>query len=173
MATLTADRNLLQTAEALSHTHLDGKRFWTGSSGETTTGAQLAHYLDTINEILDRDGWIRVYTDSTVDLPGDTSAMSLTAMVRKLYQAIHEEIAPNGKRRVLYSAMTEAIRQDAGDKDMERVAERVLDVIVRARTGSDQAMHGYWVEKLGRTADEVRDLLSTASEFARLYGPAA
>lgn len=173
MTTLTADQALLETAEALSHTHFEASRFWTGHSGEVTTGAQLAHYLDTVNEILDSNGWVRVYADSTVDLPGDTSSMSLTDMVRKLYYAIREQLAPSDKRLTFFGALLRACDGGAGDADTRYIAERVLDVIVRARTGSTQAMHGAWVEKLGRTADEVRGLLASASEFARLYGPTA
>ena len=145
--------------------------FWTGPSGETVTGEATAHHLDTTRKLLERDGWVRNYgnDDQDVEMPDENA--SVKDMIRHLFRVIRDAVGTD-KRCTLSSGIYAVTRSDDGDDDTEQTATRVLDVILRARSGANSAFYASWASKLGRTWEEVSDLLTEAAEFARTYGPA-
>lgn len=145
--------------------------FWTGPSGETVTGEAAARHLDATRELLERDGWVRSYDHSDQDVEMPAEDASVKDMIRQLFRVIRDAVASD-KRRTLGVAVFHVTSSD-GDDDTQQAAIRILDVILRARTGADFASHGAWASKLGRTWEEVADLLTEAATFARAHGPDA
>lgn len=147
--------------------------FWTGHSGEQATGEDTARHLDAVRELLERDGWVRHHGNDDPDVEFDDSdSASVKNMLRQIIRAIREFVGVD-KRRTLWVALMHVAASDDGDDDTQLMAERSLDVILRARTGARFASHSAWASKLGRTWEEVSDLLADAARFARTHGPAA
>ncbi|MDX2748544.1 hypothetical protein PV389_34325, partial [Streptomyces sp. NRRL_B-2557] len=62
---------------------------------------------------------------------------------------------------------------DHGDTDTAWIAGTVLDVVIRAHTGSNAARATPWSERLTRTHTDITALLTAGADFARTYGPGA
>lgn len=147
---------------------------WTGPSGEESTGEAVARHLEATIALLNKDGWIRVQdfnaTPSLVDLPDDDS-MTVKAMLRSLLHFVREE-SRTDQRRTMYSALHIVGRGGRdGDTDTGTIAGEVLDLLVRALTGSDSARATPWSERQHRTLVDITALLTAGARFARLYGP--
>jgi hypothetical protein len=144
--------------------------FWTGRSGEQVTGEQAARHIDATLALLERDGWVRNYRtdDPDIEIPDETA--SVKTMIRQLFRVLRDVVGAD-RRCTLSVAVYNVASGDNGDDDTWVVAERVLDVIMRARTGSTTACSSTWASKLGRTWEEVSELLVEAAKFARTYGP--
>jgi hypothetical protein len=169
--TVTVWQNALNTAaEKLD----DAETLWVGRSGEQVTGEAAARHLEATAALLEKDGWVRHYTDdeSDIDLPDDES-MSVKDMVRQLYRVVRELVGPGDPRRTLFTALRDAAESAESDSDTIAVASQCLDRIVRARTGTDWAYCSSWAERTGRTWTEVAEVLATGAAFARTYGPAS
>ncbi|GHJ34324.1 hypothetical protein TPA0910_87570 [Streptomyces hygroscopicus subsp. sporocinereus] len=146
--------------------------FWTGPSGEQVTGEQTAHHLDAVHDLLQRDGWVRNFRtdDPDIELPDETA--SVKTMIRQLFRVIRD-IVGTDKRNTLHLAIHHVAKSNDGDDDTGETAINVLHAILQARTGADTALVGAWASKLGRTWEEVAELLTEAAKFARTYGPAS
>lgn len=165
----------LATSKAICY---DPAAFWTGPSGEQTTGEQVAHHLEATLALLQRDGWTRRYQDDEpdIDLSGDIDTMNPVAILRKLFAlALWGLGFSTDKRYTLSDAMSAVVRKDEGDRDTSIVASRVLSTIIRASRGETEnqnwPIQDAWASKLGRTPGEVMALLAAGVSFARRYGP--
>ncbi|WP_069874506.1 DUF6197 family protein [Streptomyces malaysiensis] len=146
--------------------------FWTGLSGEQVSGEQAARHIDATLALLERDGWVRTYGNDNQDVEMPAEDASVKEMLRGLFRVIRDFMGTD-KRRTLLTAIDDVAYSDDGDSDTETVAKQVLNVILRARSGASTAYYGAWASKLGRTWEEVSDLLVEAATFARTYGPTA
>lgn len=172
MTTVTAPRTFTEadTAAAAKIAAAEG-RFWQGPSGELATGEQVARHLDATLAILSDRGWARVDGDQDPELPAVDEAMSTKALLQSLFRWVRDMARDSGPLTLL---IAKGRAQDAvGDQDTRLVAGRVMDTLLRARSGALYVSSDAWAGKQGRTFDEVRDLLETAAAFARTHGPAA
>ncbi|MFE7268037.1 hypothetical protein ACFU9B_39550 [Streptomyces sp. NPDC057592] len=147
---------------------------WIGPSGEQSTGEAVARHLDATIVLLDQDGWTRTTTYTTptsTDLPADDTGMTVKDMVRALLRLIRDEIDAPVSRHSLSTALNRVGGGDQGDPDTAWIAGSVLDVVVRAHTGSDSARAFPWSERLVRTHEDIVALLTAGAAFARAYGP--
>lgn len=145
-------------------------RFWQGPSGELATGEQVGRHLDATLAILSERGWARVHGDPDPELPAVDESMSTKALLQGLFRWVRDMARDSGPLTLLITMMR---AQDAvGDQDTYAAAGRVMDTLLRARTGALYVSHTAWAGKQGRTFDEVRALLETAAAFARTNGPA-
>ncbi|MGW7617390.1 DUF6197 family protein [Streptomyces antimycoticus] len=162
----------ISTLDAAAEYAAEQQAFWTGRSGEQVTGEETARHLDATLALLERDGWVRNYgnDDQDVEMPAEDA--SVKTMLRQLFHVIRDAIGTD-KRHTLSVAVYQVAGSDNGDDDTWVAAERVLDVIMRARTGARTASYSAWASKIGRTWEEVADLLAEAAKFARTYGPTA
>lgn len=160
------------------------RSIWTGPSGETITGEQTARHLEAAAALLDERGWSRTYALSLESgtpepkFPDFTDVESLTIkaiilrllkFARDLY--VHETSWTVSRSLTLSDALGEADDGVHGDGDTRRVAEDVLDVLLRASTGAESACCRRWSSKVGRTQEDVLELLAVGAMFARRYGP--
>ncbi|MFI8916525.1 hypothetical protein ACIGW4_33625 [Streptomyces sp. NPDC053513] len=169
-ATVFTDEVLARAAELARDSY---RPVWTGASGEESTGESVARHLEAAAALLEADGWSRTSTytsPASTKLPAIES-MSTQAMVREVLLAVREETAPGP--RTLSVALDQAARGGNGDTDTRDVAYQVLNGVVRALTGHDQALATAWTERLHRTREDVLDLLAAGACFARTYGPGA
>lgn len=113
----------------------DERRTWTGVSGLTLTGQEVADHLDAARQRLAEKGW-----------------------------------SPREGRRV-FGALYETSRGGPEDRDTRTAAAQLLDLILAARAGVQDADHQAWESRVERTWPEVSDLLSDAVQFAREHGP--
>jgi hypothetical protein len=166
---LTLTRNPF-TAESVTQTALEAVRkrpdFWVGYSGETITGAETADFLHALREVLEKRGWARSFRDSDPKVPEPDESLSVKAMVLALWRYAREALEQDRGPLTLDYA-----RFEVDDRDAARVADRVLDALVAARTGTTTAQASAWVSRRNRIWDEVRDLLDAGAEFARIHGP--
>ncbi|MEV6750090.1 hypothetical protein ACFVZJ_25740 [Streptomyces sp. NPDC058322] len=148
---------------------------WIGPSGEQSTGEAVARHLDATAVLLDQDGWTRIttYTTPSTGLPADDTGMTVKDMVRALLRLIRDEIDTPVSQLSLTTALTRVGGGDQGDPDTAWIAGSVLDVIVRAHTGSDSARAFPWSERLVRTHEDIVALLTAGAAFARAHGPFA
>jgi hypothetical protein len=146
-------------------------RFWQGPSGELATGEQVARHLDATLTILSGRGWARVHGDQDPEPPAVDESMSTKTLLHNLFRWVRDMATDSGPLTLL---IAKGRAQDSvGDQDTRSVAGRVMETLLRARTGALYVSHDAWAEKQGRTWGEVRDLLETAAAFARTHGPAA
>ncbi|MFF9631762.1 DUF6197 family protein [Streptomyces fradiae] len=176
MQTITAGRSWTDTIQAASTLLADRSDTWTGMSGETVTGAAVARHLDTVADLLARHGWVRSYSDTDsdgVDIADDES-MTVKDMLRTVLRIARTLVSVGDPRLTLWSAMKQASRSDFSDSDTHRVAERVLDALIKARTGgSGYVSHDSWSERVGRTRDDIAALLAAGADLAHQHGPTA
>jgi len=163
----TTDEALPAVAELAEYPN-----FWTGPSGEQVTGEQVARHLEATAALLDKHGWVRGYDDTQdPELPTvDDDTATVKDMLRQLIRLVRELLSEDS-RLTLNSALYRANNGRDGDGDTERAADRVLDSILRARTGARSASSYTWAGKVGRTYEEVAELIVTGAAFARRYGP--
>jgi cytochrome P450 len=145
--------------------------FWTGPSGEQTTGNDIATHLDAALALLETRGWSRNNDDPDPELPDADESMSVKTILLSLLRAARSMTTDRGPL-TLTSALNRT-QDTAGDQDTRWIADQVMNALVSAHTGTSHALHGAWVAKRTRTWHEVRDLLTAASAFARAYGPSA
>ncbi|MCY0922356.1 hypothetical protein OS965_30060 [Streptomyces sp. H27-G5] len=144
---------------------------WIGWSGELVQGAAVARHLEAAAVLLERDGWVRLHIENGPSpVPADEESMSVKEMVRQLLRMVREAMGAE-KQRSLSEALADVKYSAVSDDDTWTVTMRVLDAVVRARTGSRSARHDSWAGKLGRTYAEVAELLAVGAEFARGHGP--
>ncbi|MFD9684086.1 hypothetical protein ACFWAD_29760 [Rhodococcus sp. NPDC059969] len=144
---------------------------WIGWSGELVDGAAVARHLEAAAVLLERDGWVRQHVeDGPSPVPADEESLSVKEMVRQLLRVVREAIGVE-KQRTLVEALADVKYSAVSDDDTWVVTTRVLDAVVRERTGSRTAYHSSWAGKLGRTYAEVAELLAVGAEFARVHGP--
>lgn len=143
-------------------------RFWFGPSGELVSGASVAAHLEATLALLSRDGWVRDYEhdSSTPDLNVADDA-STKSMLRQLLALARDVFGSGDKRLTLTVALYRARSEGAGDDDTWAVAIRILEAILRARTGALTARYDAWAGKLGRTEEQVVELLGEAVTLAR------
>ncbi|MCX4970807.1 hypothetical protein OHA98_39900 [Streptomyces sp. NBC_00654] len=149
---------------------------WTGPSGEESSGEAVARHLDATIALLDRDGWARTTTYNTItaeDLPADDAKMTVKDMLRALLRLIRDEMDAPVAQLSLGTALNRVSQGDQGDPDTAWIAGSVLDVVIKAHTGSDSARAVPWSERLVRTHQDIVALLTAGAAFARAYGPPA
>lgn len=150
---------------------------WTAASGEECSGEAVARHLQATAELLDTGGWVRTYdygSDWTKGAEaGDEESMSLKDMVKALLRMARDS-AGTDPRRTLRTALRHVGEGSPhGDTDTDTVACEVLDLLIKAHTGSDDARAVPWSERLHRTHADITALLTAGARFARTYGPAA
>jgi hypothetical protein len=172
MTTVIAPRTFTEsdTAAAAQIAAAD-PRFWQGPSGEPATGEQIGRHLDATLAILSERGWARVHGDPDPEPPGVDESMSSKGLLLGLLRWVRDMARDSGP--LTLSIATMRAQDAAGDQDTGSVADRVMDALLRARTGALYVSHTAWAGKQGRNWDEVRDLLETAAAFARTHGPSA
>ncbi|MFB8442732.1 hypothetical protein ACFC7A_27145 [Streptomyces niveus] len=147
---------------------------WIGPSGEESSGEAVARHLEATMALLDKDGWIRVQDfgpdSSTVDLSDDDS-MTVKAMLKALLRFVREESRTDPERTMATALYIVGRDGRDGDTDTANIASEVLDLVVRAHTGSDSARATPWSERQHRTHADVTALLDAGARFARAYGP--
>ncbi|WP_329182177.1 hypothetical protein OG754_40325 (plasmid) [Streptomyces decoyicus] len=149
---------------------------WTGPSGEESSGELVARHLEAAIALLDKDGWIRAYDygkdwSTGTDFPDDDS-MTVKAMLKSLLRLVREETGD--PRRTLSTALRHVGEGGGrGDSDSAYIASVVLDLVVRAHTGSASASATPWSERLTRTHEDITALLNAGARFARTHGPGA
>lgn len=147
------------------------ERTWFAPSGLAVTGEEAAVHLEKTLALLESKGWRRDWgVDEGPEDPGEVDeSASVPAMlrhlVRMLTSVIRYEYFSGPEGLLLWQALERV------DSDVERVAGSCMDLVLRARTGAPSASYYSWSKREGRTFGEVCDLLVTAAEFARRYGP--
>nr|WSX25572.1 hypothetical protein OG690_38460 [Streptomyces tubercidicus] len=163
------------TESTTQSTALLPARVWLGRSGQPVTGAAAAAHLDLTLKILDRGGWVRVYTDEgDGGLRGLTKASSFRDMLHGLVVAVRDLVTDGGPR-TLGSAMYRA-DEEGSDMDASYAAMKCMEAAIRARYDLEPTASVCvfaWANRQGRTFDEVRELLTEAADLARTHGPAA
>ncbi|MEW2134626.1 hypothetical protein [Streptomyces sp. NPDC005435] len=146
---------------------------WTGPSGEQSTGEAVARHLEAAVTLLRTNGWARIYPQdqSGSHLP-DNPSMTEREMLQALLALIRDEIG-SVPELTLYSALRRIAESDQGDPDTAHIGGEVLNLVVRAHTGTDHARATSWSERLTRTHADITALLTAGARFARTYGPAA
>ncbi|WP_333745123.1 hypothetical protein [Streptomyces ardesiacus] len=139
--------------------------FWIGYSGETITGPEVADFLDATRVVLEKTGWTRSYTDNDPEIPEPDESLSIKAMLLTLWRYAREALGQEGPLTLTYGMY----RVD--NNDAKQVADRVLDALVAAHTGTPTAQATAWAERKNRTWGEVRDLLTAGVDLARTHGP--
>jgi hypothetical protein len=142
--------------------------FWTGRSGEPVTGHGVSEYIEDVSTMLAVRGWARNCPEDP-QLSEVDESMSVKALLLAGLRFLRSAVAAPGPM-TLTEAMYE-VTHTSGDTDTQTVADRVLNTMVCAYTGSPSAQSTPWVKKRGRTWDEVRGLLDAAAEFAREHSP--
>ncbi|MFF4983785.1 hypothetical protein ACFY3O_27500 [Streptomyces sp. NPDC001046] len=149
---------------------------WTGASGEESSGEAVARHLEATAELLKRDGWIRTY-DYSSDWTrgaeaGDEDSMTLTDMVKALLRMARDSAGTDARRTLRTALRHVGEGSPHGDTDTDTVASEVLDLLIKAHTGSSDARAVPWSERLHRTHADINALLAAGARFARTYGPA-
>ena len=149
---------------------------WTGPSGEESSGEAIAHHLEATIILLDKDGWIRTYDhgkdwSTGTDLADDDS-MTVKAMLKSLLRVVRDEIGSDPHRTLPTALRHVGEGGGHGDTDTAQVASVVLNLVIRAHTGSETALATPWSERLTRTHADITALLTAGARFARTYGPA-
>ncbi len=152
---------------------------WRGPSGMPVTGADVTTFLGAVVELLDRGNSWTGGRDTDGDATDESSPLDdvddskLLDMVRAVFRWLREELRGSGPMPVdtAWRAMHQVAATSAGDDDTRVVAERCVDMILRARTGASTTSLSAWEQRAGRTLNDVRDLLETAAVFASEYGP--
>ncbi|MGW0607811.1 DUF6197 family protein [Streptomyces sp. NPDC002640] len=145
---------------------------WTGDSGEQSSGESVARHLEAARALLDKRGWARTWILTSSEIDADDDTLSVKAMVRQLLRVVRDELGASRGPLTLWSALREIRDTSQGDSDTCRAADRVLDVLVQALTGTDLAQATAWSERLHRTHADINALLDAGIVFARTYGPA-
>jgi hypothetical protein len=140
--------------------------FWVAYSGETITGAETADYLQALVEVLEKRGWVHTYKGTDPGLPAPDDSLSVKQMILTLWRHAREALEQDRGPITLSFATYEV-----DDRDAHTVADRVLDALVAARTGTRTAQATAWAARTIRTWDEVRSLLDAGAAFARAHGP--
>lgn len=168
-ATVFTDEVLARAAELMKDSY---RPVWTGASGEESTGASVARHLEAAAALLETDGWTRTYHHGPAPStePPAIESMSTEEMVREVLREVREETAATAPR-TLSVALDHAANGQDGDGDTRYVAFEVLNLLIRALTGHDQAFATSWAERLHRTHQDVTTLLAVGARFARTYGP--
>ncbi|MEU9485905.1 hypothetical protein AB0D83_19955 [Streptomyces decoyicus] len=172
-AVVFTDETLRKAADLAADAY---RPVWTGPSGEESSGELVARHLEATIALLDKDGWIRTYDygkgwSAGTDLPDDDS-MTVKAMLKSLLRLVRDETGD--PRRTLSTALRHVGEGGGkGDSDTAYIASGVLDLVVRAHTGSDSASATPWSERLTRTHADITALLTAGARFARTYGPGA
>ncbi|MFZ3491688.1 DUF6197 family protein [Streptomyces sp. 5.8] len=148
---------------------------WTGPSGEESSGEAVARHLEATIGLLDKDGWKRTYDhgkdwSNGADLADDDS-MTVKAMVRALLRVVRDEIGQDPQRTLSTALRHIGEAGGDGDTDTASIGSDVLDLVIRAHTGSDTARATPWSERQHRTHADVTALLAAGARFARTYGP--
>ncbi|MFF9787177.1 DUF6197 family protein [Streptomyces nigrescens] len=146
---------------------------WTGFSGMPVTGTAAANHLDLTLKILERDGWVRNYSDNTDPLADITERSTFRQMLYGLVTAIRE-FTTRGPH-TLGGAMSQATTEGS-NSDAQHSAGHCLTAILRSRYDLDLhniACFNSWAERQEQTYDDVRDLITEAAGLARTHGPAA
>lgn len=160
------------------------RSIWTGSSGETITGEQAARHLEAAAALMTERGWSRTYEltfESNTPEPefpsfDDAETLTIKAILLRLIKFardlyVHETSYTVIKPLTLSDALSNIDDGIHGDGDTRRVAEDILDVLLRAHTGAKSACCRRWSSKVGRTQEDVLELIAAGAMFARRYGP--
>lgn len=143
--------------------------FWIGWSGEPVSGADVSDHIGDVATLLTLRGWVRTTRDDEPEIPEADASMSVKELLLAGLRALRSLVAAPGPLTLMEAEYE--IGRTSGDSDARVVADRVLDALVSAYTGSPMAAHNPWAEKRGRTLEEVRGLLEAAAEFSRTHGP--
>ncbi|MFE9481208.1 hypothetical protein ACFYNM_21705 [Streptomyces spororaveus] len=151
------------------------RRLWTGPSGEESSGEAVARHLEATSALLDKEGWIRTYDhgkdwSNGADLAEDDS-MTVKAMLKPLLRVVRDEIGQDPQRTLSTALRHIGEAGGHGDTDTASIASDVLDLVIRAHTGSDTARATPWSERQHRTHADITVLLAAGARFARTYGP--
>lgn len=148
---------------------------WTGPSGEQSSGEAVARHLEATIALLDKDGWIPNYDygkdwSTGADLPADDDSMTVKAMLKALLRLVRDEIGTDTHRTLPTALRLVGEGSGHGDPDTGYIATEVLDLVIRAHTGSDSARATPWSARLTRTHADITALLTAGARFARTYG---
>lgn len=148
---------------------------WTGPSGEESSGEAVAVHLEAAIALLDKDGWTRTHDHSKAWSTGasisDDDFRTVESMLKALLLQMRDEI-DNDPQRTLSTALHHVgAGGGQGDPDTASISSDVLDMVVRAHTGTDSARATAWSERLARTYADITALLNAGARFARAYGP--
>jgi hypothetical protein len=92
--------------------------------------------------------------------------------IADLLTATREHLEREGWQPRPFQDTTAAlIKVSGGDMAVWGAAEQLLELILQAQTGG-HVNHDAWEWRAGRTFADVAELLRTAAQFAREYGPA-
>ncbi|MGY4983930.1 DUF6197 family protein [Streptomyces sp. 900105755] len=166
------DETLSRAAEQASAGY---RPVWTGPSGEEISGDAVARHLEAAITLLDKDGWVRVYDSGKAwstnsQVPAEDDNATVKAMLKSLLCLFRDEIGTN-PARTMSTALRHVGESAHGDTDTAAVASSVLDLVVRAHTGSADARAMSWSERITRTHADITALLTAGARFARAYGP--
>jgi hypothetical protein len=159
---------------------LAGERYrpvWTGASGEESSGEAVARHLEATAELLDKGGWIRTYDYSSDWTKGtdaaDEDSMTVKDMLKSLLRMARDSVGTDPRRTLRTALRHVGEGSPHGDTDTDTVACEVLDLLIKAHTGSVDARAVPWSERLHRTHADINALLAAGARFARTYGPTA
>lgn len=166
----------LRTAAGLAADAHRYRPVWTGPSGEESSGDAVARHLEATIDLLDKNGWIRTYDHGTdwstgTDLSDDDS-MTVKAMLKSLMRVVRDEISTDPHRALPTALRHVGESGGHGDPDTADIATEVLNLVIRAHTGSESARATSWAERLTRTHADITALLTAGARFARAHGPA-
>lgn len=120
---------------------LDSRR-WFGLSGEPVSGEGVARHLEAAADLMARQGW---NWDPQLYRPFSGHAIS--------------------------DALRTAAMDSRGDEDTRYVAQDLLELLLRTRTGAPVADADAWGERPERALNEITDALAEAARLARRLGP--
>ncbi|GHC94163.1 hypothetical protein RFN57_03575 [Streptomyces violaceochromogenes] len=177
-STSTASAGVVFTDETLRKTAAlvaDAYRpVWTGASGEESSGEAVARHLEATAALLDKDGWIRAYdysSDWTKGIEaGDEDSMTVKDMLKSLLRMARDSVGTDPRRTLRTALRHVGEGSPHGDTDTDTVASEVLDLLIKAHTGSCDARAVPWSERLHRTHADINALLAAGARFARTYG---
>jgi hypothetical protein len=174
-ATVVFSDEMLARAAEIEEKQPAYRSAWTGSSGEQSSGESVARHLEAARALLNKRGWARTWSDTgtTPAIDADDDTLTVKAMVRLLLRLVLDEIGASRGPLTLWGALREIDDTDQGDSDTRRAADRVLDLLVQALTGTTTAQAGAWSERQHRTHADINALLDAGISFARTYGPAS
>ncbi|MFJ6785585.1 hypothetical protein [Streptomyces yangpuensis] len=173
-AAVFTDPTLSKAAELAADSY---RPLWTGPSGEESSGDAVARHLEATSALLDKDGWIRTYDhgkdwSNGADLADDDS-LTVKAMLKSLLRVVRDEIGTDPQRTLSTALRHIGEAGGHGDTDTASIASEVLDLVIRAHTGSDTARATPWSERQHRTHADITVLVAAGARFARTYGPGA
>ncbi|WP_344568927.1 hypothetical protein [Streptomyces axinellae] len=144
---------------------------WRGLSGEQITGEQVIEHLAATFALLERAGWVRTWREAqTGGASNPVDDLSEASSVRQILRAAVwalKDFAGSGHGPMTFGYALHRV----GDTDSWSATSKVLEMVLKSRTGADYANAASWAERRGRTWGDLRELAAVAAEVARRSGP--